>query len=532
MLKNSEKLLLDNSNKVNFLNSEFFMQSPSMRSRMLRRNFFLLGGFLIAVFWATLYLPHLRISPKWYGDEILTLDIGKSLTHGELSNRSVYCTFFSPGYNYQLGYALLTGLFSRLTNGDILGGRLFAALIGLFVGWTGFYFISRKIGFLWGMFFAFLLLGYSQSIIHYRWIYPHDAVGLGVLGATLLLMRPAQARSDWRAGCFLAVAAGSHLLAIHATATSLLCRIKRPASWIRVGFPPFLIIGTSALIVWLHFHGWLFEDLGALRDMYGRYSLENGGGAQKFLNFSLFFLQDYFHVIALIGCLLCLRKRTYVIPIMVLTLVFLLTQNRRNLPLFYYQAMTVLPVLAVAITFGTRFLVCKLNRIIPAKGFFKRLIESILVVLMIANGAWKLPSVLSGNIVTRVDPWVVTSSDDYDTAADWINNHTTPDDLVITYWTLGWLLKCHNADILAATAWSGGIAGDYYPTPTSRERYRWDADISKAKYFILTELDQKWALAQGDALKVLQSSGIEGWPIVYECGSIKVFENPHTGTPR
>ena len=503
------------------------MQSPFLlKFQKLRRNFFLQGGLLILVFWAILYLPHLRTSPKWYGDEILTLDIGKSLIHGQFTNRSAYCTFFAPGYNYQMGFAFLTGLFSQITNGDILGGRFFSILIGLLTAWIGYYFISRKIGFIWGLFFAFLLLGYSQSIIHYRWIYPHNAVGLGVLGATLLLMRPAQTMTDWKAGCFLAVAAGSHLLAIHATATAVLCRLKRPASWIRVGLLPFLIIGVSALIIWFHFHGWLLEDLIALRDMYGRYSLENGGGGQKFINFSLFFLQDYFHLFAFIGCVLCLRRRTYVIPIMVLTLVFLLTQNRRNLPLFYYQAMTVLPILAVGTTFGSRFLVCKLAKIVPAKVLRKRLIETILVILLIVNGAWKLPAVLSGNIITRADPWAVSSSDDYDTTAAWINNHTKPDDLVITYWTLGWLLKCHNADVLAATAWSGGTAGDYYPTPISHERFRWDADISKAKYFILTELDQKWALAQGDALRVVKASGIQGWPIIYECGSIKVFQNP------
>jgi len=89
------------------------MQSPFLlKFQKLRRNFFLQGGLLILVFWAILYLPHLRTSPKWYGDEILTLDIGKSLIHGQFTNRSAYCTFFAPSYNYQMGFAFLTGLFS------------------------------------------------------------------------------------------------------------------------------------------------------------------------------------------------------------------------------------------------------------------------------------------------------------------------------------------------------------------------------------------------------------------------------------
>ena len=503
------------------------MQSPHfLRSRQLRRNFFLQGGLFILVFWAILYLPHLRTSPRWYGDEILTLDIGKSLVHGDLANRAVFCTFVSPTYNYQMGFAFLTGLFSKITNGDILGGRLFSSFIGLLTAWTGFYFISRKIGFIWGLFFAFLLLGYSQSIIHYRWIYPHDAVGLGVLGATLLLMRPACARTDWKVGLFLSIAAASHLLAIHATATSLLCRLKRPSSWIRIGILPFLIIVGSAFIVWLHFHGWLFEDLQSLRDIYGRYSAENGAGFQKVINFTQFFIQDYFHLIAFFGCLLCLRKRTYIIPLIALVLVFLLTQNRRNLPLFYYQAMTVLPVLVAGITFGTHFLVCCLSKIIQAKFRCSRLLGGILFFLMIVNGAWKLPAVFSGNIVTRVDPWVISSVEDYDTTAAWLNNHTRADDLVITYWTLGWLLKCHTADILTAAAWAGAAAGDYYPAPPSHDRFRWEAEIKKAKYFVLTDLDLRWALGQGDAMKVVEGAGVPNWPIVYTCGTTKVLANP------
>ena len=35
---------------------------------------------LVTLLWSILYLPNLRTSPPWYGDEILTLDIGKALT--------------------------------------------------------------------------------------------------------------------------------------------------------------------------------------------------------------------------------------------------------------------------------------------------------------------------------------------------------------------------------------------------------------------------------------------------------------------
>ncbi len=486
----------------------------------------MIGTGLIFLFWAILYLPNLRTAPNWYGDEILTLDIGKSLVKGELANRAVFCTFFSPTYNYQPEFAYLTGLFSWVTRGDLLGGRFFATLVGLLTALTGFYFASRKRGFLWGLLFAITLLGYSQAVIHYRWIYPHDAVGLGILGATLLLMRPARSRGDCKAGAFLAIGAGSHLLAIHTTALALLCRLKRPRSWFPVGLPPFLVICGSLLFVWLHFRGWLWEDLQALGEIYSRYSDENGRGIRKLFNFLNFFFQDPFHMTALLGCLLCLRRRTYMIAFMALGLTFLLTQNRQNLPLFYYQAMIVFPLLALAITFGLQFLSSLAVRKFSLPKSALRLIPLALIALSLVLGTRNLPAVLSGNLPTRVAPWVISSPSDYDEAAKWINAHTNPEDLVISYWTLGWQLKCHTADVLTACAWAGRPAGDYFPTPPSRDRFRWDSGIGSAKYFVLTDLDQRWALAQGEALANIREAGVETWALVYSCGTTRVLENP------
>jgi hypothetical protein len=503
------------------------MSAHSITSRQkLRHRFFLIGTGLIFLFWAMLYLPNLRTAPNWYGDEILTLDIGKSLVKGQLANRAVFCTFFSPTYNYQPEFAYLTGLFSWLTGGDLLGGRFFSTLVGLLTALTGFYFVSRKRGFLWGLLFAITLLGYSQAVIHYRWIYPHDAVGLGILGATLLLMRPARSHGDWKAGAFLAIGAGSHLLAIHATALALLCRLKRSRSWFPVGLPPFLVICGSLLFVWLHFHGWLWEDLKALGEIYSRYSDENGRGIRKLFNFLNFFLQDPFHMAALLGCLLCLRRRTYIIAFMALGLTFLLTQNRQNLPLFYYQAMIVFPLLALAIIFGLQFLSSLTVRKFSLPINARRVIPLVLIALSLALGARNIPAVLSGNLPTRVAPWVISSPTDYDETAKWINAHTDADDLVISYWTLGWQLKCHTADVLTACAWASRPAGDYFPTPPSHDRFRWDSGIGSAKYFVLTDLDQAWALAQGDALANVRDSGVDNWPLVYSCGTTRVLENP------
>ena len=71
----------------------------SFNIKKTRQNYLAGGLILIGLFWSILYLPNLRTSPPWYGDEILTLDIGKSLIMGEMVNRAMYCTFASFNYN-------------------------------------------------------------------------------------------------------------------------------------------------------------------------------------------------------------------------------------------------------------------------------------------------------------------------------------------------------------------------------------------------------------------------------------------------
>jgi hypothetical protein len=137
----------------------------------------------------------------------------------------------------------------------------------------------------------------------------------------------------------------------------------------------------------------------------------------------------------------------------------------------------------------------------------------------------QIPAVLQGPLPVRISPWVVSSIPDYECAARWLNENTRAEDLVITYWNLGWLLKARNA------AWAGYPAGDYFPTPPAHARFRYAADLNQAKFFAITELDEHWAFAQGQVLLFLRSSGVEKWPLVYQAGPIKVLANPGWRSP-
>ena len=484
----------------------------------------------ITVFWAVLYLPNLRTTPNWYGDETLTLQVGLSLTEGKLQNRATFCTFFSPAYNYQPGYAFLSGLASRLTKGDILGARLLAVFFGLLVSIAGFLLLRKRFGYSCSLSFSLLLLGYSQAIIHYRWVYPHSVVGLSLIGALGFINRCPCPKNDWKAGGFLALGACANLLAIHAVIASVLCRLIRPRSWIPIILPSFLVMLTTTAVVYSRFGNWVFEDLIALKEMFSRYSSENAAGMKVLNNLLFFFIQDWFHVAILLSIPFCLNRKSYKLALGGITVLFLLVKNRQNLPLFYYQALAVYPVLVAILAVGFCYFLKKVCRLVFPKGrlFFvgKSLLRCLPISLATAIGLLNLPSVIGGVLPVKILPWVVESSTDYEVAANWLNQRTSPDDLIITHWNLAWLLNAKTADVLMAAAWQGYPAGDYFPSPPSKARFAYSADLESACYFVITELDEIWTFHQGQTKLFLVSSSLNKWPLVFQAGKVKVFKNP------
>lgn len=164
----------------------------------------------IFTIWLVLYLPGLRTNPPWYGDEIVSFMTGESLLEGKPYNRAVYATYVSPAWNYPPIFSLLAGTAAKIADGDIIGPRFLSALIGLCTAATGFLLIRRRFGFLPGFSYGVILLGYLQSIIHYRWVYPHNLVGLASLVAACILLRRPSKKNDWRAGLVLGLGATAH----------------------------------------------------------------------------------------------------------------------------------------------------------------------------------------------------------------------------------------------------------------------------------------------------------------------------------
>lgn len=482
---------------------------------------------LVVGLWGVLYLPNLRTNPSWYGDETLTLMIGRSLFEGVGADRAFQPTFWHPSYSYQPVFAWLVGMAAAMTGNDIWGPRLLNTLIALAIALAIALLGRRPFG-RWGALFASLtFLGYGQTVIHFRWIYPHNAVALGFTIMVLYLLRRASRTNDWRAGLGLACAAASHPLFVHGAIGAWLCRLKRPQSWLRLGIPAGLVLlaATGWTLSRQFPHGWLFSDVQTLGRFYGEFNRQNGSDwIQVTRNVVSFIRMDTFHTLAFVSVCLCCNRRFYAIPIVVGVVGGLLLQNRQNLPVFYYQAVVFLPVLAMAFA-GALWTLRKWIRFRVGAVGWVRILPLAMMLIPITLCLSSAVSAVSGRLVPRNAPWVTQDTKEVEAAAEWINSRVMPEDLVLCHQNIGWLLRCRNADLMQATAWSGRPTFSFDPPPAP-ERFRFPLDLIGVKFVVIADIDQRWTVTQPNVTAFIEPISSGKWPIVWRGANYIILQNP------
>jgi len=480
---------------------------------------------MIAVVWALLYLPNLRSSPGWYGDETLTLMIGNALYAGQPSDRALAVTFWHPSYAYQPLYAWMVGLFSSLTNGDILGGRLMNVLLALTTALIIFGMGREIMGEKPALFGSLVFLTYEQTIIHFRWIYSHNGVALGFVVSVLALVRASSIRANAVAGCGLAWAAFCHPLFTHGCLGALACRLKKPSAWPFLIIPPLAVV--AATVSWTLFRtwpeSWLLDDIRLLGDFYASFSRENGGLLQSARNIYNFYTQDLFHMLAVACIAVCAARKYYAVAIFAAAVSGMLLQNRQNLPVFYYQAVVFLPVLAVAFAGALNVISARLRLSIGRKAnYFVTGVFILPATMFLVNA----PKSWHGSFVPRNQPWVTQDVSEVELAAEWLNEHTDESDLVICHQNIGWLLHARTADLMQVTAHSG-LPTFTFEKPVPQSRFLYPAKIEEAKYVVIADIDQRWTLGQPNTLNVVRNMETQMWPIVWRAQHYVIVSNPN-----
>ncbi len=497
--------------------------STPHRSASSLRNLLIWGPLLtIVLFWQLLYMPRLRDTPGWYGDETAAVVMGQNLFKGLPTNGPFFQTYWHQFNPYQPGFLWLTGLFSAVTGGDILGARFFTALIALAIGLAICFLGRSRMGILPAWFGSLLFLSYPQSVIHFRAVFAHDGVALGFALACLFLLRPSRPRNDWRVGLSLAIATLCHPLFTHAAIAAWLCRLKKPGAWWRLALPPAIALGLIFLFVTITYwpHAWLIDDIRSLSRHYQSDTEQNN----VITNISVFYTQDFFHIGAVIGILLCCRRRLYPIAICAAVASYLLLHNRQNLSVFYYQAIILVPILALAWAGGVSVLVSYFRK----KSFAlrgRRLAFGAVFLLPIVLLAIQLGPILRGKLPTRIDYWLTQSTPEVDLAASWLNNRTTPADLVIANVNIAWLLHARTADFFQIVLW-GGKPTEFFPDGMPRERFRYPASLDRAKFVVVGDIDQRYVFGRPNVDAVVEQIQKEKWPVVWQEEFYTILANP------
>jgi len=481
----------------------------------------LIGATLVFCVWAMLYVPNVRTSPSWYGDETLTHHTAVDLANGQLTNMALWNTFWHPHYPYQPLYTLVCGLFGRALSGDIIGSRLFNALLALMSGLAIFLLGRRSFGHGASLFAALMFLTYEQAVIHFRMSYAHNGAALGLLLMTLYLLRRSCRRNNWLAGLGLAIAAGSHPLFVHGAAAGLLCRLRKPGAWLPLLVPSAVYLIFSMGAIYLIFGHWLIEDILHLKNVFTSRGGEDGGGGRALVNFYIFATQDWFHIGALAGLILCVPLRRYAAPGVGLLVLFLLVRNRQNLVLFYYQAVFVLPVLCLGWAGLWRFLEIRIRRHAPRV----RQVVSALFALPALLFILVLPASLSGTLRPRNHHWTTQSTGEVEEAAAWLNERLADGDVVGGNPNIAWLLHAETVPYLQMVTWYG-LPTQGYENGNAKERFRFVASLESVRFAIVGDIDQRWTFGEPNVLPLWEQIQREKWPLVWHGENYLIFANP------
>ena len=481
-----------------------------------RRKYFLrlaTGAFLLV--WTSLYLPNLGTTPRWYGDETITLSCGQDLVHGIFANRATWNTFMNPQFCYQPGYVFLVGLASTVSHKNIAWPRFLNALCALAIAWIALCVLGRRFGIIPGLSIGLIFLTYEQSVIHFRWVYPHNAVALGLFICFCLQTIPNRKYRSWLGGVGLAIAAASHPLAVQGGLAAFLNRWNQPRTWLPLFLPPLAVglLSLSPIFIWKP--NWLIHDIFELKEFYGSFTQDLGEGWQWPINFWSFFTHDWFHILALASVLFCLFSRFRPIALASILIAALLTRNRQNLPVFYYQAVVILPLLSA----GIGYAIIRFFKILPLPKHTTRWLAFILPVLLFLL---VLPKVWTSSLIPRNDPWVVRSTEDHQQTISWLIANTATDDLVLCNSNIGWRLNCKNADFLMLTAWEGYTTFPYIHG-LKKERFRFNIGIADSKYLVFTNIDRIWTMSQPNVQIVLNDGTLNNYIPVFVSGECIVL---------
>lgn len=498
----------------------------------------------IVVVGAYLRLHHLRTVPAWYPDEGSWITIAGDLMRGE----SAYMAFGESSFvvgRPPLFHLALAGLF-RLVGVDIFWGRLLAVALGLLTLLCLYVAASRMYGCQVALLSAGFYAIYPSAVVYNRMVFTYNQLApLYLLVVYALWQMVESSRRRWI------------VLAASCTGAALLTDLAA------VGLVLFLILTLLltrprallwalplAVLPFFIFCGWMWLSAGEffLQDVVFTLSRTSAPFLVQVAHIVFYRTTlegDLWFALGGLGLLFQTdqRRRWLTAGLFGLSLLVLV----RNGPVFGQASYFLIPLfplvalgMGVAMARGipvfapllesawrsglARFRLSPRNRSRLAtwlSGLVLFLLLLVPPISMVAEGVWldyDLYTARFGD--TLADPVAAEQ------VADYVNQRTTREDVVLASPTIAWLFRSHVADFQMAVA-ATGQATQHFPAQIPLARFRFDPHLERAAYVVVDPLWRGWASAQMPAVaQMVQEIEID-WILETTIGSFEIYRNPH-----
>lgn len=491
----------------------------------------------LVALWAVLYLPNLRTSPNWYGDEGEWMEKCWQLANGHARIGPVANDFVYP-YPYPPIYMWVNGTLLRIFGNDVVVGRAFGVVTALAAAGI-LYWIGRRLKDEWlGALCAAALLVYENADVNFRWVRSHPLTGTLALASAGFLIRYIQEkrlRDLAIAGALTALATGCNYYAV-----GMIAGVLAVAAWVNWRHLPVAALTAGAF--GLLFVAWYLATQGGVAHLREQVRLMGGmadptpvGEILKRIGKFLFDTptgigasgptgKDWWLVLAAVGLVAFPVKKLRVwLPVWVLLLLWPIFKKQDNVSWFFYPAMIFLPLLALGVG-GALYQAGKLAGMALKK-------EVPGYVPAFALLLW-FPYTLqgaTGHFKTMIDGFTQQSIPEAEAAMTYVNEHTTTNDFVLVPKQIYWLVKHARKSMLSHCGPYEGRANGAWPAPIPRAAYWFDCRWEEAKYVVLASgadasgqqrwgIDLIYTLGAGGAAEVVPQMLAADWKVVWSGG--------------
>ncbi len=513
----------------------------------------ILALLLIIMLAAFVRYPNLENNPGWYTDEGTLIDIAQHLNRGEIQYMAVKDSVLMFG-RPPLFVSLLALAF-RLFGPGILTLRVITATLGIITIVMLYLMIRLCLG-VKGIPLAFLSaimltvspMGIFYSRVGYSYIFLAPLILSAMLGAWKYAYSGTR---WWLVFASLAIGVGSLSDVMIISVLPALLIVVFIRRWRDV----FLGLGTALIPFLIYIVVMLFlKPQAFLFDLQNIFTRSEGFTLTAIvpawiINYGLLLAYDYWFIPALIGIFLIrpVRFGQFVLLFIAVPL-FFVGRSFIFAGIGYYYVSPLLSLVALgvaavilygipkiisvsndALTFVVARFLNKNSHILEKHS--TKVIKAInilvvvwLILVPVSFFFFNTLYQINTHLESKLD-WILVDPVEAKQAIEYINQHTDPEDLVLSSPAIAWALDCQTADFQMSLAYRE-IKTIHFPTGIPIERFAYDASLSRAKYVVIDPVWKNFGMTSIPEVEDMANEIITNWPMVLSDGDIQIYKNP------